>query len=307
MKYIFLIIFFKLFILINSYALENKIVLKIENEIITSLDIENEIRYLQALNPNIIGLEKKRLNIIAKNSLIREKIKENEILKYVESIKLNKGFLDTLIKQRYTRLNLNNDKEFLNYLKDYQVDLNVIEEKISIEAVWNQLVYQKFSSKIKIDKKKLEEQIEKSFAQGEKNYLLSEIVFKINKSENLQDLYSKIKKSILKDGFESSALTYSISESSQFGGKLGWIKESSLNNTINKYLLEIQKNEITNPILTPNGYIILKINDIKYLKKKYDKQKEIEELVRTTTNQQLNQFSNIYFAKVKKNLTINEY
>ena len=102
------IIIFILFLIVsnNATAIENKIIIKIENEIITTIDIENEKNYLKALNPNINDLENDRLNLISKNSLIREKIKENEILKYVENIKLNEEFLNTLIKERYSRLNL---------------------------------------------------------------------------------------------------------------------------------------------------------------------------------------------------------
>ena len=89
MKFYFILIFF-LIATSKSLALENKIVLKIENEIITSLDIVNEKNYLIALNPNIKNLDANRLKKISKDSLIREKIKEIEILKYTETIKLDK-------------------------------------------------------------------------------------------------------------------------------------------------------------------------------------------------------------------------
>jgi len=307
MKYIFFILIFKLLFVINVNSIENKIVLKIDNEIITSLDIENEIIYLKALNPSSKKLDKKKLQIIAKNSLIREKIKEIEILKYVETIKLDRNFLEQLIKERYSRLNLNNEEQFLNYLKSFNIDLDVIKEKISIEAVWNQLIYQKYSSKVKIDKNNLEAQIEKVFKKGEKIYLLSEIVFKLNDKKKLEEVNSSIKEAIIRDGFESAALTFSISDSAQLGGKLGWVKESSLNNKIKKLLSNLNINEITKPLFTPNGYILLKIDNIDYKKIEYDKKKELNDLIRVKTNQQLNQYSNIYFSKVKKDTNINEF
>ena len=307
MKYIFLILLLKLIFLVNVNSVENKIVLKIDNEIITSLDIENEITYLKALNPSTKKLDKKKLQTIAKNSLIREKIKETEILKYVETIKLDLNFLEQLIKERYSRLNLNNEEQFLDYLKKFNIDLNVIKEKISIEAVWNQLIYQKYSSKVKIDKNNLEKQIEKNFEKGEKNYLLSEIVFKLNNKEKLEEVISSIEEIINNDGFESAALIFSISDSAQLGGKLGWVKESSLNNKIKEILSNLNINEITKPLFTPNGYILLKIDNIDYKKIEYDKKKELDDLIRIKTNQQLNQYSNIYFRKVKKDTNINEY
>ena len=268
MKFLTLIIIFNFIFLKSLYSLENKIILKIENEIITSIDIANEIDYLEALNPKIKDLKKNELNEIAKNSLIRENIKRNELLKYIEEIKLDQEFLSTLIRERYSRLNLKNKDEFLNYLKNYDVNIKIIEKKISLEALWNQLIYQKFSSKVKIDKEDLLKEINADLNLGEKNYLLSEIIFKLENKKDLNKKYLEIKDTILKVGFENAALRYSVSDSSNLGGKLGWIQESSLNKIIKKNLAKLEKNEITNPIFSPNGYIILKIDDIKFTKKK---------------------------------------
>ena len=303
--FIFLNIFFLL--INNSFSFENKIILKIDNEIITVIDIENEKNYLIALNPNIKNLDKKRLNEIAKNSLIREKIKEKEILNYLENIKLKQDFLEQLIKQRYSRIGLKSKDEFSNYLNNFKLKIKTIEKKISIEALWNQLIYQKFYKTLKIDKDQLRNEIKKKFENDEKNYLLSEIVFKLSNKNDLKKKYSEIINSINKENFQSAALTYSISDSSNIGGELGWIKESSINNTINDELKKLKKGNITNPIFTPNGYLILKINDIKYIKKKYDENEQLNDLIELKTNEQLNQQSIIYFNKIKKNLSINEF
>ena len=290
----------------NINALENKIIVKIENEIISSIDIENEKNYLKALNPNIRNLNKDKLNLISKNSLIREKIKQNEILKYTDKIKLDEKFLNQLIEQRYSRLSLNNKDQFLNYIKKYNLNIKTIEKKISIEALWNQLIYQKFSKNIKIEESILIKEIKDKFEKGEKSFLLSEILFKIDNKENLKEKYSKILEDIDKENFESAALIHSVSDSSSLGGKLGWIKQKSLNKLINSELDNLKKGNITKPILTPNGFLVLKLDDIKYIKKKYDKKKELNELIRLKTNQQLNQQSIIYFNKIKKNTNINE-
>ena len=291
----------------NLDALENKIITKIENEIVTTIDIENEKNYLIALNPNIKNLKNDKLNLISKNSLIREIIKKNEILRYTDRIKLDEVFLNNLIQQRYVRLNLKNKEQFLLYLKKFDINIETIEKKISIEALWNQLIYQKFSKNIKIDKKKLLEEIKLKFAEDEKNFLLSEIVFNITNKDNLNEKYTKILKDINKENFESTAFIHSISDSSVVGGKLGWIKQNSLNKSINNELINLKKGEITKPIFTPNGYLVLKIDDIKYIKKKYDEKKELDELIKTKTNQQLNQQSIIYYNKIKINTKINEF
>ena len=306
MKFITLILLFNFYFLNNVYSIENKIILKIENEIISSLDIANEISYLKALNPNVKNLKKSELYKIAKNSLIRENVKKNELLKYVEEIKLDQKFLGKLIKDRYSRLNLTNKEEFLNYLKNYNLNMQVIEKKISLEALWNQLIFQKFSQKVKINKENLLKEIENDLNLGEKNFLLSEIIFTLENKKNLSKKYSEIKNAILKSGFENAALTYSISDSSNFGGKLGWVKETALNKTIQNNLVKLSKNEITKPIFSPNGYIVLKIDDIKFTKKNYDKKEALDNLIKSRTNQQLNQFSTMYFNKIKKNTNINE-
>ena len=287
-------------------ALENKIITKIENEIITTIDIENEKNYLKALNPNIRNIDEDKLNLISKNSLIREKIKENEILKYTDKIKLDEKFLNEILKQRYSRLKLNNKDQFLNYIKKYNIDIKTIEKKLSIETLWNQLIYQKFSNKVKIDKNKLREEIKAKFSKEEKNFLLSEILFNISNKNNLKKKYTEIIGDINNENFESAALIHSVSDSSSLGGKLGWIKESSLNKTINSELSDLKKGDVSKPIFTPNGYLILKIDEIEYVKKKYDEKNELNELIRLKTNQQLNQQSIIYFNKIKKNTNINE-
>lgn len=301
---IFIILYF--IPLKNIHALENKILLKIENEIITSIDVEKEKNYLKALNPKIRELDNKRLNLISKNSLTREKIKEIEILKYTKSINLDEDFLNSLIQQRYSRLNLNNKNDFLNYIEKFNIDIKTIEKKISIEALWNQLIYQKFSKNIKINKKQLINELRIKFAKNEKNFLLSEILFKINKKKDLNKKYNSIVKDIKKENFESAALIHSISDSSAIGGKLGWIKQSSLNKIINTELENLKKGDITKPIFTSNGYLILKIDNIKYIKKIYNEESELNELIKIKTNQQLNQRSIIYFNKIKKNTNINE-
>ena len=304
-----LFIFFNFYLLLadKSFSFENKIVIKIDNEIITSIDIENEKNYLIALNPNIKNLDEKRLNEIAKNSLLREKIKEKEIFTYVENIKLKQDFLDQLIKQRYSRINLESKDDFINYLKNFNLKIKIIEKKISIEALWNQLIYQKFYKNVKIDKEQLRNEIRKKFENDEKNFLLSEIVFKVSNKNDLKNKYTEIINSVNKENFQSAALSYSISDSSNIGGELGWIKESSLNNTIKDQLKKLNKGDITNPIFTPNGYLILKIDDIKYTKKKYNENEELNDLIKLKTNEQLNQQSIIYFNKIKKNLRINEF
>ena len=291
----------------NVIALENKIILKIDNEIITSLDIDREIKYLSTLNPSIKSLSKDRLRLIGKNSLIKEKIKEKEILKYMKEINLDQKFLKELIKDRYVKLNFNTENDFLEYLKFNQINMGEIEKKFSIEAIWNQLIYSKFSSQVKINKIDLEKKIKERNNLTNKSYLLSEIFFNINDRTKLQKKYNEIKQVIENESFESAAVTYSRSDSATVGGKLGWINENSLNNNIRANLAKLNKENFTKPIFISSGYLILKINDIKLEKKKFDKNIELKKSINYETNRQLSQFSNNYFKKIKKDVIVNEF
>ena len=302
----FLSILFLILFLGNVQALENKIILKIDNEIITRIDLINEIKYITTLNPSIKNLDKDRLELIGKNSLIKEKIKKNEILKYIDEIKIDQKYIKKLIRDRYLNLNFSAETDFLLYLKSSQVDIKEIENKLTIEALWNQLIYSKFSSKLNINKKNLEEIIKKTNKKTNKSYLLSEIFFNIESKDELDSKYNEIKQTIENDSFESAAATYSISDSSDVGGKLGWINEKSLSQNIKTNLKEIKKNNFTKPIFISSGYLILKVNDIKLIKNEFDEKIELKKSIEYETNRQLSQYSNIYFNKIKKDLIINE-
>ncbi len=306
-KKIYLVLFISIIFFLNTTkALENKIVVKINNEIITSLDINNEANYLKALNKNIQNLSEARINNIAKKSLIREKIKINEILRYVNKMEVDEKYLDTLIKSTYLRLNIDSKNNFLKYIQKFNLNIKEIEKKITIEALWNKIIVTKFSGKIKIDKNDLKKKVSSKNNEKIKSYLLSEILFKVSNKKKLELKYKEIKDSITKVGFENAALIYSISNTSKIGGKLDWIKENSLNSLIRKKLFNLKINDLTKPITTPGGFLILKIQNIKYDKVNLDLDAELKSLIRIETNRQLNQYSNIYFNKIEKDTQIHE-
>ena len=298
------IIFLLLFHTSNLIAFENKIVVKINNEIITSIDIENEINYLKILNPQVNNLDKNKLINIAKNSLIRERIKIITILNVVEEIKVQDEYLNEIIKSSYEKLGLNTFDQYKKYLENNQLKIEYIKNKISVEAIWNELIYKKFNSKVVINKDKIINEVKNN---PDIKMLLSEIVFQVKNKNDLEKKYNQIKNDIQSEGFENAALIHSISNSASSGGKIGWINKNSLNEIFNDALLDLKIGEYSRPILTQAGFVIIRINDIK--KDKSNEQsieKKVDTLIRIKTNQQLNQFSNIYLNKIKKDLVINE-
>ncbi|MDC0355625.1 peptidylprolyl isomerase [Candidatus Pelagibacter sp.] len=298
------IIFLLSFHASNLIAYENKIIVKVNNEIVTSIDIENEINYLKMLNPQVNNLDKNKLINIAKNSLIRERIKIITILNVVEEIKVQDEYLNEIIKSSYEKLGLNTLDQYKKYLENNQLKIEYIKNKISVEAIWNELIYKKFNSKVVINKGKIINEVKDN---SDIKMLLSEIVFQVKNKNDLEKKYNQIKNDIQSEGFENAALIHSISNSASSGGKIGWINKNSLNEIFNDALLDLKIGEYSRPILTQAGFVIIRINDIK--KDKSNEQsieKKVDTLIRIKTNQQLNQFSNIYLNKIKKDLVINE-
>ena len=303
----FIIFYVIIFFIFNtsSNSLENKILIRIENQIITSLDMNNESKYLVALNPNLKNLKKNDIIQLSKRSILQEKIKKIEIEKNFKNPKIPQEFLEQILQNVYSRIGLTNLEDFKKYLTINDIDFENVKNKLEIEALWNELILIKFSSKIKIDKKKLRNRIEKD-SKFLKLYLLSEIFFEVSNLKELDIKFQEISEAINKKGFDFAALKYSISSTSNLGGKLDWINENSLNKKIKAEIKNLKINDFTNPINVPGGFLILQINDIKNTKIEIDIDKELKKLENFEKNNLLNQYSKIYFNKVKKDLEISE-
>jgi peptidyl-prolyl cis-trans isomerase SurA len=302
-KFFFIIIFFVF--ISNSDSFENKILFKVENQIITSLDVNNEYKYLVALNPNLKKADERDIIKLSQKSILKEKIKNIEIKRNLENPKVPEKFLEQILMNIYTKIGLSNLNDFKKYLIINEVDFENVKKKLEIEALWNELIIFKFSSKIKIDEKKLKDEIIKNniFL---KSYLMSEISFEVSNIKNLENKFLEISNVINNKGFDFAALQYSSSPTSNLGGKLDWINENSLNDTIKEAIIDLKINDFTKPIAVPGGFLILQINDMKNIKIDIDIDSELEKLINFEKNNQLSQYSKIYFNKVKKDLKISE-
>ena len=303
-KYLFFICFFLVTNLTNSNSIENKIEFKVNNEIITSIDIIKELNFLAALNPKILELEKDKIFEISKNSIIKEKIKIIEILKFKQKIEINEKYLTKLTKESYLKINLNSEIEFIEHLAKYNLNLKEFKKKITIEALWNQIIFSKFKSKINIDPKKIKNEIISDKSNKITSFNLSEIIFDVKENQILEKKFEQIKNDINLNGFENAAMIHGISESSNLGGKLGWINQNSINQKLYNQIKNLNIGEITNPIVIPGGFLIIKLNELKEMDKKINIEEEIKKQMSIKTNRQLNQFSNIYYNKIKKDIKI---
>ena len=301
------ILLLSLLLLLPVKANETNIVIKVNNEIITNIDIENEIRYLVALNNELKETSEEILKNLAKQSVIKEKIKKKEVSKYFK-FNTSQEYLDTIIKDYYTKLGIDSLENFKIYLQEYDLRLDVVKNKIEIELLWNQLIGRQYQGQISINKKELENKVEKYLKENEltKEFNLSEIVFQIKNDNEIIEKKNLIKKDIVEKGFKNVANIYSISESSKFGGELGWIKSNQLSYKILDILTNLSIDEISEPIKIPNGYMILKINDIREITIEKDKEKLLDDLIKVETNNKYSQFSIIHYNKLKLNSVISE-
>ena len=300
-----LLIFLFVLICVHAQSIETKIIHTIQNEIITNIDIKNEFKYLVALNNSLKDLDEEKILNISNESVIREKIKKIEILKNFKEIKLNEDYSEYLLKNIYLRLNLKSINEFEIYLKDYGLKISDIEKKITIDALWNELIIKKYSSKIVINEAAIKKELLKNSNIQSKEYQLSEIIFEVINKEEIKRKYNEVVKSINEIGFKNSAATYSFSESAKIGGDIGWINENSLNNNIRKNITGLKVGDFTKPIILSNGILILKLINTKNSETTIDIESELKKAIIYERNRKLNQYSKIYYNKIKKNLDFN--
>ncbi len=281
--------------------------MKIDNEIITSHDLEKEINYLVALNPKLSQIDRNELLLIAKKSTIKEFIKKKEIQKYKE-LDLTNPQINDVLNNLIKNLNLSTEKQLKDYIRNFNLSIEDLKRKIEIENEWKNLIYSRYIKSVKIDKDELIKKIEKiSKEKFLKEYNLSEIVFAKKNNENLDELFKAIQESIQINGFENTANIYSISNSSKVGGKIGWVREDSLSDQIILRLKDLKNGEYSSLIQINNNFFVFKINEIRKIQVEIDKKKEINKMTIIETSKQLDKFSNIFYNKIKLNSKISEF
>ena len=280
---------------------------KVNNKIITNIDIKNEKNYLLALNPNLRNLPDENINRYAIDSEINEKVKKLEIERLYE-IEVNNNIINKIIKDLYSEIGISNLEEFKKYLTKYNINLDVVEKKIAIEVAWNDYIVQKYNNAVLVDEDKIRNKIKNL---SKKNYvenlLLSEIIFTLNENEDFDIKFEKIKDSIKNIGFEETAKIYSVSESKKSGGKIGWVYKSQLSNKISDQINKIELGEFTNPITVPGGFILIKLNDKKNQLMEINEEEQFKKALNFEKNRQLTMYSTLHYKRVYNKAVINEF
>ena len=302
-----ILFFFFINISTNLVSANIEIKYKINNDIITNTDIDNEKNYLLFIRPSLKSLPNKEIIKISENSLIREIIKKNELNEVFDINEADK-YINKVKKNLYRFTNVNNEIDLKKLLKRNNIEYENVIEKMKYESLWNELIFRKFNSLVKLNKNKLRTDLELKIKNNKKyEYNLSELLFELNKTEKVYKTYEDIIDYVKLNNFKSAAFKYSIANSSKSGGEIGWVKETLLSKDLNNKLKTLKKNEITEPIKYPNGYLILKINDKREMKQIVNFDEEFKDLVNFEKNKQLNQFSILFYKKLKQNSKINAY
>ena len=306
--FLYLLIVFQLYIE-QGISLENKIILKIDDKIITTFDVKQEEKYLKVLNPKLSKLDQNKLKVLATDSIIKEKIKEIELIKYykIDSV-LDDVNLKKIIKNLYQTVGFKEEGEFKSYLEDQNLEFPLVKRKLAIEMLWNNLIFNKFNNRVVVDEAEIKNNLNKEIKNLNftRDLFLSEILIANSKDLRLDVVYSEILKSIKDVGFAATANIFSISNTAKVGGKIGWVKETSLSKQILENVINLEKGQISKPIKINENFLVLVIDDTKINKRKINKNKILSNRILYKKNQQLERFSLAYFKKIKQNIQINE-
>ena len=310
MKSITKILFFFIFFIYSNNSSSNTITIiyTVDNNPITNVEINNEIIYLKLLSEELRNMDNEALVVYAAKSILREKIKEIEVLKYFK-FGLNNEVVNQNLIELISSLGIKDLSEFETEIKNLNLTKEFVKKKIEIEILWNQIIFNKYKDKLSID----EEKIKKNLIESLKNlkdeveeYYLYEILFSPTSTSKIEEDQEKIKKSISEIGFENTARIFSISTSATNGGSIGWIKKNQLSKQIVNKLENLDNLEISDLIDVPGGKLIIMVKDRRKSKVKISFDNEYKKALMSERNKQLNQFSSIYFKKVELNTVIDE-
>ncbi len=296
--------------LLPTIALSSQVSIKyvVEDSTITNIDIKNEINYLLLINDKLSDLDSDLLVEYAIKSILREKIKEIELKKNFIFGENTEIVNEQLINFRNS-LNIPDDQNFDELLNQLNLTKRMIYKKMEIELLWNKLIYEKFINQVYVDQVKIENDLKLKIKNSNLKtleYLIHEILFSSDTKNELELSYKKIMQSISEIGFENTASILSISDTALYGGKIGWLSENQLSTTIVEKIKNLEIQKPSEPISTPNGILILMVKEKREIQKEFSFEQELQKMINAEAENQLNQFSQIFFKKIELNTKVYE-
>ena len=301
-----ILFFFLIIILLNFKNIfakvENNIILKVENEIITNFEIKNKIiATLILANQEINQSNINKLKKQALDYLVKQKLKKIELSKY--NLKVDQKKITSYLNS----ISLNNINGLKEKFSNSGIDFQLFYEELEIDFLWQKYIYQVYSKKIEIDEKNINQELENLLRnQTDVEQLkISEIEIYLNNDLTDQKKILNIKEQINKYGFAATAVKYSISSTASNKGDLGWLNAKSLNKKIFDLVTNIKVGEVTEPLITSNSALFLKLNDKKISKVENVNIDELKiNLINRKKNEMFNLYSRSLLSKLKNNSLI---
>ena len=297
-----IIFFYFVFLLTQANAITNKILLKVENEIITNYEVKNKILTSLVLAGDEITQEKiNKLKKKALESLIENKLKIIELEKF--KIKKNSNQINSYLNS----ISGNDILALENKFKINNLDYNLFLEEIEIQTKWQNFIYLFYKSKIEIDENSIDDELKK-IVNNKKNfqeYKISEIEINIEENSNIDQIVLDLKNKIKDEGFETAALNYSISSSSNNKGSLGWISSKSLSQEIFEILKKLNTGQISRPIKRQNSILFLKLDDVRTSKVENINIEDLKKkMIDRKKNEMFNLYSKSHLSKLRNSVLI---
>lgn len=268
--------------------IDNKIVVKVENEVITSYEIKNKILTTlflanQEINQSNVNKYKKS----AIDQLILNRLKSIELSKY--KIKNN----DIKTSEYLNSISSNDIVGLIENFKKSGLSFDIYKKEIETHLMWQELIFKLYTDKINIDKSIIDNELNNFLKKQSfiKEFKISEIEIISNNDQSDEIRIKEIQEEISNNGFSNTAIKFSISSSSQNFGDLGWINSKSLSENISKIISTMNIGEISSPIKRNNSILFLKLEDIKKTK---TNNLDNDELRKKIINQKKNELYNLY-------------
>ena len=310
LKFLFTLLIIIFFKFNYSYStINNKIVAKVGNEIVTSFELENKIRTILFLsNQKIDQVNINKVKKKAISDLINKKLKKEEIDRY--GILIEENRVSSYLTDISSKLKM--DKEdFIKIMKRNDISFDLYKEEIKIDLAWQSLIYELNKNSLSVDEKQIIQELNEIIKNKKdlEEYELAEIVVDKIYDSNQESILIEISDYISQFNFEEAALKYSISSSASEGGNIGWVSSSSLSNQLKNVLNKLSLGETSSPIINVDQIIFIKLLNKRKTKANLNLEAEQikNSLINKRKNELLNLYSNNHLSKKRNNTIIKFY
>ena len=291
----------------NSNAIiKNKVIAKIDDEIISSYELKNKIKTIlilsnQELNQQNIDKTKN----LALKTLVNYKLKKIEVEKY--NISTDSEAVANHLNNFYLKFNTDLNG-FKRIFKINNIDFNYYLKEIENEFAWQNLVFKLYANKLEVNDSDIDRQLNE-IIKKQKNvseYELAEIEILIEKNLSSDQQIKEIENQIAKIGFENTAIKFSSSPSALEGGNIGWINSNAISKRILDIINEMNIGDVSRPLIQANSITFFKLLNKKSVEvdvKNLDRLRKT--IINNNKNDMLNMYSNSHLSKIKNNAYIN--